>query len=237
KNGGHTQKMEYLSNDAGEVKKFKAVTTWNPSAQINDVSIAPVLDDSYTTNGYYNANTLYKVVTKDEDGNETHSFINSKKQALLVRKINKKPNGTTENLDTYYVYNEFDNIAFVIPPKASASALTTSLLNALCYQYKYDKYNRLVEKKLPGKGWEYMVYDKQNRIVLSQDANLGTTTNNFAKRGWMFTKYDQLGRIVYTGFFANTETRTAMQTALNNVSANALNNESPSASPFAQNGI
>ncbi|MFP3693734.1 hypothetical protein, partial [Burkholderia sp. SIMBA_048] len=80
---------------------FKAVTTWNPSAQINDVSIAPVLDDSYTTNGYYNANTLYKVVTKDEDGNETHSFINSKKQALLVRKINKKPNGTTENLDTY----------------------------------------------------------------------------------------------------------------------------------------
>ncbi|MFP3637191.1 hypothetical protein, partial [Bacillus sp. SIMBA_033] len=64
KNGGHTQKMEYLSNDAGEVKKFKAVTTWNPSAQINDVSIAPVLDDSYTTNGYYNANTLYKVVTK-----------------------------------------------------------------------------------------------------------------------------------------------------------------------------
>ncbi|MEG0153525.1 MAG: hypothetical protein RR744_10210, partial [Cellulosilyticaceae bacterium] len=75
----------------------------------------------------------------------------------------------------------------------------------------------MVEKKLPGKGWEYMVYDKADRLVLSQDANLATTTNNFGRKGWLFTKYDSLGRIVYTGFFANTATRTAMQTALDNM--------------------
>jgi len=119
--GTHTQKMEYLSNEPAEVKKFKAGTSWNASAQINDISIVTASDDQYTTNGYYNANTLYKMVTRDEDNNETHTFINSKKQTVLVRKINKKSNGTIENLDTYYVYNEFDNIAYVIPPKASVS--------------------------------------------------------------------------------------------------------------------
>jgi len=236
-NGTHTQKLEYLSNNTGEVKRYKAVTSWNASAQINDVSILTAPNDSYTTNGYYNANTLYKTVTKDENDNETQLFINSGKQTLLSRKINKKANGTTENLDTYYVYDEFGNLSLVIPPKASVSALTLSLQDQLCYQYKYDKYHRVVEKKLPGRGWEYLVYDQQGRVVLSQDANLRTTGNNFTKRGWLFTKYDKFGRTVYTGFFANTAERAAMQAALNNMSANANNNEIQSTTPFTLNGM
>ncbi|WP_295230293.1 DUF6443 domain-containing protein [uncultured Chryseobacterium sp.] len=235
--GMHTQRMEYLSNDAGEVKKYRAVTSWNASAQINDVSITTAPDDAYTTNGFYNANTLYKMVTKDENDHEVYTYLNSAKQTLLVRKINRKPDGTAENLDTYYVYNEFGNIAYVIPPKASVTALTAEVLNGLCYQYKYDKYNRVAEKKIPGKGWEYLVYDQQGRAVLSQDAKLRTTDNNFAKRGWMFAKYDRFGRTVYTGFFANTAERPAMQAALNNMSANANNNEAPSATPFTLNGL
>ncbi|MFP3599512.1 RHS repeat domain-containing protein, partial [Chryseobacterium sp. SIMBA_029] len=237
KNGGHTRKMEYFSNDGNVVKRLKATTVWNASAQINDVSIALSQNDSYTTNGYYNANTLFKWVTKDEDGNETQTYTNGNKQNILLRQINKKPNGSIENLDTYYIYDEFGNLAAIMPPKASGSTLTPALLDQLCYQYKYDQYNRVAEKKLPGKGWVYIVYDKQGRAVLVQDANLRSTNNNFTKQGWIFTKYDKLGRIVYTGFFANTATRTAMQTALNNMSANALNNESTSASPFTQNGI
>ncbi|THV62540.1 DUF6443 domain-containing protein, partial [Chryseobacterium candidae] len=235
--GTHTQKMEYLSNDAGEVKKYKAATSWNAAAQINDVSIALALDDQYTTGGYYNANTLYKLVTKDEDNNETHTFINSWKQTLLVRKINRKANGTAENLDTYYVYDTFGNLSLVIPPKASVSALTPDVISSLCYQYRYDKHNRVAEKKIPGKGWEYLVYDQQGRVVLSQDANLRTATNSFAKRGWLFNKYDRFGRIAYTGFFANTAERAAMQTALNNMVSNANNNEAPSTTPFILNGM
>ncbi len=235
--GTHTQKMEYLSNNANEVKKYKVTTSWNTSTQINDVAVTTVPDDQYTTNGYYNANTLYKMVTKDENDNETQTFINSRKQILLVRKINRKPSGATEKLDTYYVYDAFDNLSLVIPPKAAVSALTTDVINTLCYQYKYDKYNRVAEKKIPGKGWEYLVYDQQGRVVLSQDANLRTTTNSFAKRGWLFNKYDQFGRIVYTGFFANTAERPAMQAALNNMSSNANNNEAPSTIPFTLNGM
>ncbi|MFP3507721.1 hypothetical protein, partial [Burkholderia sp. SIMBA_062] len=89
--------------------------------------------------------------------------------------------------------------------------LSPSTLDNLYYQYRYDGKNRLVEKKLPGKDWEFMVYDKQDRIVLVQDGNLRTINTNFGAKGWIFTKYDKLGRTVYTGFFANTDKRHVIQ--------------------------
>ncbi|SFT88723.1 RHS repeat-associated core domain-containing protein, partial [Chryseobacterium formosense] len=92
-----------------------------------------------------------------------------------------------------YVYNEYNQLAFVIPPLASIASLDETTLNNLCYQYRYDGRNRLVEKKLPGKGWEYMVYDRQDRLVLTQDANLREQGK------WLFTKYDQFSRSIYSG--------------------------------------
>ncbi|MEN2436749.1 RHS repeat-associated core domain-containing protein, partial [Weeksellaceae bacterium A-14] len=63
-------------------------------------------------------------------------------------------------------------------------------------------------------------------LVLTQDGNLRTATaNNFGSRGWLFTKYDQFGRVVYTGFFPNSATRTSMQSALDSMVQNAGNNE------------
>lgn len=214
-NGTHAQKTEYQSNTGGLVKRYKATTAWNSSTQINDVSIALAPDDNYTTGGYYNANTLYKWVTTDEDGNETHTYTNSVKQKILVRQINKKPEGSSENLDTYYVYDEFGNLSYIIPPKASVSAISTSVLDKLCYQYKYDQYNRQVEKKLPGKDWVYVVYDKQNRLVGAQDGNLR------AKGQWIYNKYDKFGRIAITGISTgntrSNEQALADQKGLNNV--------------------
>jgi RHS repeat-associated protein len=90
---------------------------------------------------------------------------------------------------------------------ASINAGTSDILNDLCYQYKYDINNHLVEKKLPGKDWEYIVYDLLSRPILIQDANLR------ASNKWLFTKYDVFNRPVYTGFYTNTTviTRAAMQ--------------------------
>ncbi|WP_051882306.1 DUF6443 domain-containing protein, partial [Chryseobacterium soli] len=235
--GSHTQKVEYTLNSAGKVKRFQAQSVWNSSAGINDVSLVIASDDAYTSGGYYNAGTLSETVTKDEDGNETHSFSNSRGQNILVRQINTKADGTSENLDTYYVYNESGSVVFIIPPKAAASPISQIILDNLCYQYKYDGYNRLVEKKIPGKGWEYTVFDQQDRPVLSQDAILRTSDNNFAKKGWIFTKYDNYGRPLYNGFFANNASRYSMQTALNTMSVNALNNEKPSSTPFVLSGM
>ncbi|MEC5173875.1 DUF6443 domain-containing protein [Chryseobacterium nepalense] len=228
--GTHIKKIEYLFNASNDVKRLKAITAWNSSKMINDVSIETAQNDAYTTNGYYNANTLYKIVSKDEDGNEVQKFTNSGGQNIMLRKVNKKGNGTIEYQDTYYVYDEFNNLSFIIPPKAAVFSNITDLkekLNALCYQYKYDKYNRQVEKKLPGKGWEYLVYDQHNRLVLSQDANLRS------KGQWLFSKYDLFGRVIYTGI-ANGGSREAEQ---NNVNAKGINNEQKSASSWADSGL
>jgi RHS repeat-associated protein len=83
-----------------------------------------------------------------------------------------------------------------------------AVLDNFCYQYKYDDRNRLIEKKLPGKDWEYIVYDKLDRVVLTQDANLRTGNK------WLFTKYDAFNRPVYTGEYTDVVnvTRSAIQT-------------------------
>jgi hypothetical protein len=62
----------------------------------------------------------------------------------LVRKVLSP----TENADTYYVYNEYDQLAFVIPPLASAPTVEPATVESLYYQYRYDGRGRLVEKKL-----------------------------------------------------------------------------------------
>ncbi|MCE3076305.1 DUF6443 domain-containing protein [Chryseobacterium gwangjuense] len=215
----------YKTNtSATEVKKYGITTTWVESRTDSQLS---------ATGAYYPVNSLIKTSVTDEDGNTTAEYKNGKGQTVLIRK-----NDGTQDVDTYYIYNEYGQLAFVIPPLASVLAgIDEAKRNSLCYQYRYDEFGRLVEKRIPGKGWEYLVYDKQDRLVLTQDALLGTTTNNFTKKGWMFSKYDQFGRIVYTGFFASTATRSTMQTALNNMTVNAGNNEERSSTPFTLNGI
>ncbi|UWX68451.1 RHS repeat-associated core domain-containing protein (plasmid) [Empedobacter stercoris] len=103
-------------------------------------------------------------------------------------------------------------------------------MNELGYQYLYDDKNRLVEKQLPGKGREFMVYDNQDRLTLQQDINQRTGTN----KGWSFFKYDKFGRIVYTGFFKNTASRGSMQSALNN--KRTPNNEERTTVGIGNNG-
>ncbi|MDY3344210.1 DUF6443 domain-containing protein [Riemerella anatipestifer] len=200
---------------ADAVKKYTTSTTWADGATVSILTLSGVYDNAQ----------LYKNTVTDEDGNTTIEFKNGEGQTLLVRKTDG-----TQNIDTYYVYNEYNQLAFVIPPLAAAKpSLGTSDLDALCYQYRYDGKNRLVEKKLPGKGWEWMVYDQQDRLVLSQDA---------LQRGkeWFFTKYDALGRVAYTGLFSNTASRVSMQTALSNMNVNRANNERRTDAPFTLNG-
>jgi RHS repeat-associated protein len=233
---GHTKKYKYEANAANEVKKFVVTTSIVTANNVSGTGSS--LKVSSENSGYYPAGVLYKNTVSDEDGTPVIQFENGQGQVVLVRRTDG-----TQNIDTYYAYNEYNQIAFVIPPKAvqqieqGGNIVTTLILQDLCYQYNYDGQNRQVEKKLPGKDWEFTVYDKQDRPVLTQDGILRTTTNHFGSRGWIFTKYDEFGRVVYTGFFSNTATRRAMQNALNSMAANPYNNEKRSASPFNLQGI
>jgi len=111
---------------------------------------------------------------------------------------------------------------------AEKANLTQDDLDRLCYQYRYDGKGRLVEKKLPAKGWEYMVYDKLDRLTMSQDAG------QRAKKEWLFTRYDRFGRVAYTGI-ATGESRAVEQANLNLTLSNHV--ERTSNAGFTQNNM
>ncbi|MDR6923739.1 DUF6443 domain-containing protein [Chryseobacterium sp. 2987] len=184
-------KFDYDANSNEDyVRKYQTTTTWTDGRTQTSVQLTQ----------YFGPSQLYKNTVTDEDGNKTIEFKNGKGQVILVRKVLN----ASENADTYYVYNEYDQLAFVIPPLASAPTVEPATMENLYYQYRYDGKNRLVEKKLPGKGWEYMVYDKADRLVLTQDANLEQ------KNEWLLTKYDSYGRVAYTAIIAG-GSRSSMQ--------------------------
>ncbi|WP_374461047.1 DUF6443 domain-containing protein [Chryseobacterium taeanense] len=201
----------YDSNIDGEVKRYNATFNYT------------TFESSITASGSYGAKQLYKSTLIDEDGYKTIEFKNAKGQVLLLRKVNG-----TESADTYYVYNDYNQLAFVIPPKGAVVADPNMVLNDLCYQYKYDGKNRLVEKKLPGKGWEYMVYDKQDRLVLTRDMVLE------AQGKWLFTKYDQFSRPIYTGILDSPPGRAQQVVAVEGLGSN---NEVRTTSSFNNTGI
>ncbi|AUP77428.1 DUF6443 domain-containing protein [Flavivirga eckloniae] len=97
------------------------------------------------------------------------------------------------------------------------NTVSQSDLDNLCYQYKYDNRNRLIKKKIPGKDWEYIVYDNLDRPVMTQDANLRAANNsNLTTDQWLYTKYDTFGRIAYTGIYTSNETQAQLQAIFNN---------------------
>ncbi|MFT3919620.1 DUF6443 domain-containing protein [Cloacibacterium sp.] len=227
----HTQKFEYTANEDNEVRKY--IASFNYGTFTGSLSIAPTTDIN-ASNGYYKSNLLYKNKVTDEDGNISTEFKNGLGQTILVRK-----NDGTNDIDTYYIYNDYNLLAYVISPLAAESfknlsegtiisSTNATDLNNLCYQYKYDGENRLIEKKLPGKGWEYMVYDKQNRLVATQDANMR------ANNQWLFTKYDKLGRVAYTGIATGGD-RTLEQSNANTATLNYV--ERKTSVSFTQNGL
>ncbi|WP_264530379.1 RHS repeat-associated core domain-containing protein [Flavobacterium sp. N502540] len=208
---GHEIKIDYQSNTTADaVKKYKANAIWQAGLGLYDISF---LDE-----GTYAEGKLYKTVTYDENttanpsesSGSTVEFKNTEGQIILKRTYN-----SGNRHDTYYVYDIYGNLTYVMPPKVTG-AVNDDVLNGLCYQYKYDYRNRLVEKKLPGKQWEFIVYDKLDRLVATGPAF--SPFKDETAEGWLITKYDAFSRPVYTGWSSqtsNSATRKALQDAQN----------------------
>jgi len=224
----NTIRYDYDLNAANEVKKFSVSTTWDTTREVYTSTISEA--------GFYTQGSLSKNVVKNENwkgahgtNNTTEEFKNSDGRVVLKRTYN---NG--EAYDTYYAYDFYGNLSYVIPPLANGSVAGTNL-DKLCYQYIYDHKNRLVEKKLPQKQWEYIVYDKADRIVLT-----GPVINPFnaAATGWTLIKYDNQSRVVYTGFYSGHTVTAANRKALKaSVYAQADNNESKQTADTTIDGV
>lgn len=206
----HTIKYDYQTNSANEVKLFKATSSENNG----------LYSISLEAQNYYLANVLYKSVIKNENwtfaennankNNTTEEFKDKNGRVVLKRTYE-----SSDNFDTYYIYDQYGNLTYVIPPKVDVSNGPPSeeILNGLCYQYKYDYRNRLVEKKLPGKNWEFIVYDKLDRVVAT--GPVSSPFNDIDLLGWMITKYDVFNRVVITGWMQSNDDRKSLQDQLN----------------------
>ena len=194
---GKEIKLDYQTNTADDVKLYQATATWNATLGVYDIALSQT--------GHFAANQLYKTITYDENtpplgAGGLEEYKDKEGKVILKRTFN---NSIAH--ETYYVYDQFGNLTYVIPPLVTS---VSTELDGLCYQYKYDARNRLVEKKLPGKQWEYIVYDKLDRVVATGPAYnpwVGSDSDN----GWLITKYDAFNRPVYTGWYDRMATATS----------------------------
>ena len=205
----HSIKLDYDTNVSEEVLLYRVSL---------DTAYVPSLELSTLNSGYYAAGTLYKTVTKDENWTAGNHHTTEEFKDKQGRVVLKRTYDDSVPHDTYYVYDDFGNLTYVLPPKAAITASSfdtgsvVEYLSELCYQYQYDHRNRLVQKKIPGKAWEYIVYDKLDRPVLTQDALLREHDQ------WLFTKYDVFGRVAYTGIYTHSYSidQAGMQSELDN---------------------
>ena len=175
--GTHPVSTSYLTNDDSKelVCKYYYVTS----------------TDSLAQDKVYPARELYVAKSTDEDGNVSYLFTDKLGRQLLSRQMS---NATP--YDTYYVYDDFDNLRFVLPPGYQ----DTDSLSLFAYQYKYDEYGRCIEKTLPGCEVVKYVYDKADNLIFSQDGVQ-------RKKGeWTFYLYDLFHRLVMRGICTNTNT-------------------------------
>jgi len=216
--GGHTIKAEYGTNLENEVKLWIINGAGNGAAAT-----------------VYGPGKLYKTISKDENwvpgdlkAGTTEEFKDFEGRVVLKRIWETD----AKSLSTYYVYDDLGNLRYVMPPAVNENGQavlnsfdeTQTVFDQFIYGYRYDGRKRLVEKKIPGKGWEFMVYNKLDQVVLSQDA----VQRGKSPQEWNFTKYDAFGRVVATGLYAQAGTtidngsvpqrgaKDALQTGLDN---------------------
>jgi len=145
--------------------------------------------------------------------------------------------------DTYYVYNDWDQLIAVLPPalihglpnSEQTQTYYTAQANVFlqyAYLYKYDIQNHRVGVKLPGVDWHYTVYDGDHRPVLGQDGRQRLSNE------WTFYKYDGLGRIILEGVFKGSTLDNMIQTYADKlVKEEYTGNTSPTSFGYSENII
>ncbi|WP_425571085.1 DUF6443 domain-containing protein [Olivibacter ginsenosidimutans] len=233
---GHTVVTEYTTNNnelLSAVEKTRKVMLYRVGRESNGT---PKLE--LTASQSYGSNQLYVTVRKDENWDPTATGFNARlgtseeytdKQGRMVlkRTFNQRTSGSTvtnEMLSTYYVYDDFGNLTYVLPPGGTPDRATlptgtalTEWLDRYAYQYRYDGRNRMSHRKVPGKGMEYFNYNLMDQLVIHMNARDSLESyDGFSKpsantRYHRFYKYDGLGRVVISGMEKN---RTATQASI-----------------------
>lgn len=138
--------------------------------------------------------------TIDEDGHVTIVFANFLGQIIMTRMADGE-----NTHDTYYLYDDLGRLCYVLSPEASDRMSCTGIyprsdintssspLAQYAYAYTYDEAGRCVARKIPGRDWENVIYDKANQLAFTQ---AGNQCQSFM---WTYYKYDNQGRPIQSG--------------------------------------
>jgi RHS repeat-associated protein len=214
------------SNWAGANRGVTIYNYVNVANEVRLLTVSATAGNVPLSSGDYTAGELYRTISTDEHGKNTIEYKNKDGQ-LILKKVEVKMDGQasfnshTGWLSTYYIYDDLNNLRWVLPPLAvekligagwnfgGANYTASVIANELCFYYEYDDQNRMIIKKVPGAGIEEMVYDKRDRLIMSRHAKL-------AEQGyWQVNKYDAQNRLIKIGLIANASSRTVHQTSAN----------------------
>ena len=140
-----------------------------------------ILEDGLRQNGPRTAGSLRIERTVDEDGIVTETFTDMRGLKVAER----HGEGVTA-----YVYDDYGNLRYILPPGAEAGGSRSSVtMKELAYWFDYDDYGRCVLRKAPGMAEEKMVYDPADRMVAMH-------SRDHADGVWRLFFYDGCGREV-----------------------------------------
>ncbi len=189
--GANTQTFVYRPTATTSALRFEFVPNTDP----RNLGLLKV-------DGSYGIGELFLTDIKDENGNRTLEAKDKEGRVVFT----KTHQGTASYGETYYVYDDFGYLRFVVPPEGMDELVTamgtattyqpaSDFISRWCFRYHYDGRGRLVKKSTPGEGNTYLVYNKRDEVILTQQEW------QRAAREWNFTKYDALGRVVLTGIY------------------------------------
>ncbi|MEQ8628043.1 discoidin domain-containing protein [Ekhidna sp.] len=154
--------------------------------------------------------TLQIYETTNEEDIISQTIVDSRGRNIATRTW-YDDDGNGRWITTYYVYDVFNRLRWILPPLLSQKAsLTENDRKNFAFEYKYDYRGRLKYEKNPGIEPVYYVYDRRNRLVYSQN---GEQRNNDQ---WVFRKYDRYNRLIMTGIYNSNESQPTLETQLLN---------------------
>ncbi|TRW21016.1 hypothetical protein FMM05_20835, partial [Flavobacterium zepuense] len=161
----HTIKFDYQTNKDSEVRKFAVNFTGGDTEKTELACV-----------GHYAENNLYKSIVKNEnwkpsDGksNTTEEFKDKEGHMVLKRTYTRD---ITLNLDiphdTYYVYDIFNNLTYVIPPLAADDIVQEIILiNSNGRNYPWTSLGRVSQQLADD--YQRAIDDYENSEILNAD--------------------------------------------------------------------
>jgi hypothetical protein len=116
------------------IQQFGPGQSWSPDHGVSsslflntsgEVANWTISGTTVSISGHYAPGTLFKTQTTDENGNKSREY-KDKQGKVILKEVESESNAF---LKTYYVYDDFDRLAYVIPPKATRNSYSETDIN------------------------------------------------------------------------------------------------------------